>query len=179
MQDQQTLAAERATPPKAGRPFWRPPLDILTAAAATTTTASIGASITTLGPWYRALKTPPWQPPDFAFPIAWTLIFALATAAIVLGWRTARSPGRRALLVGLFLANGAANVGWSYLFFNLQRPDWALWEVGLLFASIAALMAVLWPRTRLGALLLAPYLAWVAVAALLNWEVVRLNGPFG
>ena len=27
--------------------------------------------------------------------------------------------------------------------------------------------------------LLVPYLVWVTFAAFLNWEIVRLNGPFG
>ena len=26
---------------------------------------------------------------------------------------------------------------------------------------------------------LLPYLVWVSFAAFLNWEIVRLNGPFG
>ena len=32
---------------------------------------------------------------------------------------------------------------------------------------------------HLAAWLLAPYLAWVAFAAVLNFAIVRLNGPFG
>ena len=35
------------------------------------------------------------------------------------------------------------------------------------------------PLSRLAAWLLAPYLAWVAFAAALNFAIVRLNGPFG
>jgi tryptophan-rich sensory protein len=33
-------------------------------------------------------------------------------------------------------------------------------------------------RDRAAGWLLAPYLAWVGFAAVLNWSVVRLNGPF-
>jgi tryptophan-rich sensory protein len=65
------------------------------------------------------------------------------------------------------------------IFFRLQRPDWAMAELVLLWLSVAALISVSSRHSRLAALLLLPYLAWVSIAGLLNWEVVRLNGPFG
>ncbi|MFO0453398.1 MAG: tryptophan-rich sensory protein [Pseudomonadota bacterium] len=40
-------------------------------------------------------------------------------------------------------------------------------------------MVVLQNASRLAALLLLPYLAWVTLAAALTWEIARLNGPFG
>ena len=60
-----------------------------------------------------------------------------------------------------------------------RRPDWALAEIGLLWASIVLLAVVLGrhaPRVRW---LLAPYLAWVSFASVLNAAIVRLNAPFG
>ena len=85
----------------------------------------------------------------------------------------------RATVLGLFGLNMALNIAWSALFFAFRRPDWALIEVVPLWLSIAALIRVLAPFSRRAAALLFPYLVWVAIAALLNWEVVRLNGPFG
>ena len=38
----------------------------------------IGGLLTEIGPWYRALKKPSFQPPDWAFGPAWTLILGLA-----------------------------------------------------------------------------------------------------
>lgn len=81
-------------------------------------------------------------------------------------------------MVLLFVLNIAFNLLWSLLFFRLQRPDWALFEVPLLWLSIAALMAGLAPLTRTAAWLLLPYLGWVSFAALLNLAIVRLNAPF-
>jgi tryptophan-rich sensory protein len=68
---------------------------------------------------------------------------------------------------------------WSPLFFNLQRPDWALIEVGFLWLSIVALMVGLAPVSTIASLLLLPYLLWVAFAAILNLVIVRMNSPFG
>jgi len=67
---------------------------------------------------------------------------------------------------------------WSAIFFTLQRPDWALAEVVTLWLSILALVVFLAPRSRRAAVLLAPYLLWVAFAAVLNLRVVQLNAPF-
>jgi len=67
---------------------------------------------------------------------------------------------------------------WSELFFGFQRPDWALAEVWLLWFTIVLLMVVLARHSKAASWLLAPYLAWVSFAALLNLAIVRLNYPF-
>ena len=151
---------------------------ILIAAAIATLVGAAGGILTEIGPWYRGLRKPAWQPPDWAFAPAWTLIFALATTAAVLGWYAAPAPRARALMVGLFLLNAALNMAWSWLFFRLHRPDWALIEVALLWASILALILLLWPASHYAGLSLAPYLAWVSFASFLNWTIVQLNRPF-
>ncbi len=135
--------------------------------------------MTVLGPWYHALKKPAWQPPDAAFGIIWTVIFALAAGSGVTAWRAASARSTREWIIGLFALNGFLNVLWSLLFFRLMRPDWALIEVGGLWLSIGVLMVFLARFSRTASLLLAPYLLWVSVASALNLEVVRLNAPFG
>lgn len=155
---------------------WRP---IAIAAGAALFVAVLGGLMTDLGPWYTSLKQPPWKPPDWAFGPVWTTIFALAAASGVIGWRRAPSRGARETMLALFAANGFLNVLWSLLYFRLHRPDWALLEVPLLWLSVLALIVQLSRFARPAAWLLSPYLAWVATAALLNWETVRLNGPFG
>jgi len=138
-----------------------------------------GGLLTEIGPWYRGLNKPSWQPPDWLFGPAWTLIFAFAAWSAGLAWKTAPSEGWRITLVLLFLANGALNIVWSLLFFKWRRPDWALREVALLWLSIVVLMLWVGDATAQGALLLLPYLLWVSFAAYLNRTIVRLNGGFG
>lgn len=136
-----------------------------------------GAYVTDLTPWYRNLRKPSWQPPDWLFGPAWTVILALASWAAYLAWRPAGGGGR-VLVAILFLANGAANLLWSPLFFKLRRPDWALVEVPFLWLSILIPIILLAPISRTASLLLVPYLAWVSFAAYLNLTIVRLNAPF-
>jgi translocator protein len=157
------------------KPIWKP---TLIAVAAAIGIAVLGASMTDLGSWYQGLKLPPWQPPGPVFGIVWTTIYALTATAAVLGWRNTSDRRGQDWLIILFCLNGFLNVLWSILFFQIKRPDWALIEVVPFWISIVALMVFLWPRTRLGALLIVPYVVWVSIATALNYEVVRLNGPF-
>lgn len=135
----------------------------------------LGGWLTRIGPWYRTLAKPSWQPPDWLFGPAWTLIFALATTAAVLSWNHATGPGDATRVLVLFGVNIVLNVAWSALFFRLERPDWAFVEVIALWLSILALIIGLSSISTTASLLLLPYLAWVSFAAFLNLTIVRLN----
>jgi len=141
--------------------------------------AVAGAVLTRLDDWYYSLKQPSWKPPDWAFGPAWTLIFTLTGIAGVQGWLHATSDQHRICIITLFAINAVLNVGWSWLFFTRQRPDWALVEVLPLWLSVLALMLALRPALPVYCLLLLPYLIWVGYAATINLAVVRYNGPFG
>ena len=151
------------------------------AAAWTMAVAGIGGLATDLSPWYYALKQPPWKPSDLWFGPVWTLIFTLTAWGCARAWRKGFEPpaphARRGLLVAAAV-NSVLNVLWSWLFFSLRRPDWALAEWLPFWLSIAWLMACVWRLDRRGGLLLLPYLVWVAFAGALNAAVVQLNGPF-
>ena len=138
-------------------------------------TALLGASLTTIGPWYQGLARPWFQPPDWAFGPAWTLIFALSGYALMRAWRA----GARGLLLGVFVLNGLLNALWSFLFFTWQRPDWALVELVPLWLSILAMILLTARHDRVAAWCIIPYIAWVSFAGALNLAIVRLNGPFG
>ncbi|MFS0737766.1 TspO/MBR family protein [Sphingomonas sp. 1P06PA] len=154
-------------------------MPMLVAAALAAMVAVMGATITDLGPWYRSLAQPAWAPPDAAYGIAWTLIYASVTVAAVSAWSATDSAHEADWLFGMFALNGFLNIVWSLLFFRFHRPDWALVEGVALWLSVAALVILCGRRSRLALALLLPYLAWVGVALALNLAVVRLNGPFG
>ena len=154
-------------------------LPIAIAAAFAMTVAAMGGTMTDLGPWYQSLQQPSFKPPDWAFGPIWTAVLALAVLSAAMAWRAAPNRSVRDAVLILFLLNGLLNILWSALFFAFRRPDWAMFEVLFLWASIATLIVVLWRFARMAALLLVPYVTWVSVAAALNVAVVRLNSPFG
>ncbi len=141
-------------------------------------TAGIGGALTDLGPWYQALKQPDWKPPDAAFGVIWSTIFTLGAFSGWLAWRQAPLLRERLVVLAVFLINLCLNVLWSWLFFVQHRPDWSLVELYFLWASIVAMMVVSWRHSRLAAVLLVPYLAWVTTAGFLNQANIPLNGPF-
>jgi benzodiazapine receptor len=152
---------------------------VFAAFGAALVTSLVGMFATDLGPWYASLRKPAWQPPNWLFGPVWTLIFGLAAISASLAWWRAVDLQRRTVVLALFVANMAFNCLWSVLFFSLQRPDWALVEVVPLWLSVLALIVLTWNYARTASLLLLPYLAWVAFAAVLNLAIVQLNGPFG
>lgn len=137
-----------------------------------------GGILTEIGPWYRNLKKPSWQPPDWLFGPAWTVILGLAAWAAVLSWNGAADEAGRMTIIALFAANFVCHFLWSPLFFTRKRPDWALIEVVPLWLSVLALCVMLRPFSVLATWMIVPYLAWVSFAACLNLAIVRLNGPF-
>jgi translocator protein len=149
------------------------------AALAALSVAALGGLATEIGPWYRGLAKPAWNPPDWLFGPAWTLIYALTALAGVEAWQASRDASQRRVLAALFITNGVLNILWSLLFFRLRRPDWALVEVGALWLSILVLIIYCGRIQRRTIALLLPYLAWVSFAAVLNASVVSLNAPFG
>jgi tryptophan-rich sensory protein len=151
---------------------------IIIAAVITILVLGVGGAMTTVGPWYRNLRKPSWNPPDWLFGPAWTIILGLTAGGGVLGWLRAKTAGEHALIAVLFGVNIVLHMLWSPLFFNLRRPDWALKEVPFLWLSILALIIVLAPLSGLAAGLLVPYLLWVSFAAYLNLVIVRMNAPF-
>jgi translocator protein len=90
-------------------------------------------------------------------------------------WRdTGRATARRTAL-GAYLVQLALNLGWTGVFFGLERPGWALAEIAVLAVAVAV-TAVLFSRLhRVAGWMLVPYLAWVLFAGSINAGVVALN----
>ncbi|MFZ5665141.1 MAG: TspO/MBR family protein [Pseudomonadota bacterium] len=137
-----------------------------------------GGLLTEIGAWYRNLRKPSWQPPDWLFGPAWTIILGLAAWAAVLAWNGTQTEGDRMVVIALYVANFVFHLLWSPLFFKFKRPDWALVEVVFLWASVFAMCVWLRPYSVLASWLIVPYLVWVSFAAMLNAKIVQLNRPF-
>lgn len=141
--------------------------------------AAVGGSLTDIGPWYLALRQPDWKPPDLAFGPIWTTIFTLCAVSGWLAWYSAVSRFERRAVLTVFACNAVLNVLWSYLYFALHRPDWAMLEWVALWLSVLAVVLVLRRIEPAAGWLNLPYLLWVSAAGLLNLATVQLNGPFG
>ena len=136
-----------------------------------------GGALTEIGQWYHDLKKPSWQPPDWAFGPAWTVILGLSGWSFYRAWVAA--PEALPLIGTLFGINFVLHLAWSPLFFKVKRPDWALVENVFLWLSVLSLCLILPRYDALAGWLNLPYILWVSFAWVLNWKVVQLNKPFG
>lgn len=136
-------------------------------------TAAVGAIASVdAASFYAQLNKPSWAPPGWVFAPVWSTLYALMGIAAWLVWR---SPGSNRVALGLFVAQLGANALWSWLFFAWHRGALAAVEVLVLLVLIIATIAAFWPRSRLAAALLVPYVLWVSFASALTWAVWRSN----
>jgi tryptophan-rich sensory protein len=124
--------------------------------------------------WYAALAKPWFTPPNWAFPVAWTLIYLLLGIALAMVL-DARGASGRGLAVGVFALQLAVNLGWMPLFFGAHRVTAAL---ALILVLMVLVLVTAWLFARIrprAAMLFVPYLAWLLLAAALTWEIDRRN----
>jgi tryptophan-rich sensory protein len=136
--------------------------------------AAMSGAIFKPGAWYRGLTKPWFQPPDWLFAPAWTVLFALNAVAAWWVWHEGTGSALM-IAMGVYAAQLLLNASWSALFFGLKRMDWAMGEVVFLWLSVAATIAVFLPIVPSAGYILIPYLVWVTFAAYLNWVIWKLN----
>ncbi len=136
--------------------------------ALTALAAIIGSFFTDIGPWYDSMKTS-ITPPNYVFPIVWTILFFLIAVSMYFAWLSGENKKSLVLLYGI---NLLLNILWSVLFFQLKNPLTALFELVILWLSIASLIFFNWEKSRKAAYLLVPYLVWVTFAGILNYLII-------
>lgn len=130
------------------------------------------ASVST---WYRELRKPAFNPPDWLFGPVWTALYIMMGVALFLVIREGfKTPAIRAAFA-VFVVQLILNITWSALFFGLKSPGAAFAEIVVLWAAIAATIALFKPISTAAAVLLIPYILWVTFAAALNFAIWRLN----
>ncbi|SDE92865.1 TspO/MBR family protein [Halorientalis regularis] len=125
--------------------------------------------------WYPTLTKPAFTPPGWVFGPVWITLFALMGVAAWLVWRAGLDDRTVRIALALFAGQFAFNVAWSGAFFGLRSPLLGLVVIAVLWLTIVATVLAFDRVDRRAALLLVPYLLWVSFAALLNYELWRLN----
>ena len=123
------------------------------------------------GEWYARLKKPWFTPPNWLFPVAWSVLYVCMATA---GARVAVAEGN-AIAMALWALQIALNGLWTPVFFGLRRMRLGLMVLGALWLSVAATGVALWLVDPIAGFLFIPYLMWVSVAGALNYSVVQLN----
>lgn len=125
--------------------------------------------------WYQTLDKPAWTPPGWAFPVVWTTLYLLMGTAAWLVWRESNRDKPTRGPLGVFLVQLALNAAWTPIFFGAHRIFPALVVIVALWLAILATILAFRKTSTTASWLLAPYLAWVSLATVLNYEIWRLN----
>ena len=121
--------------------------------------------------WYKALNKPSFNPPNWIFPIMWSILYVFIATA---GWNLWKM-GASIRLKGLYILYTLMNWAWTFIFFGAQQIF-----LGLLWLTalniVAALFIIIANRqARFSALLMIPPFLWTLFACFLNYNIWMLN----
>ena len=122
--------------------------------------------------WYLALKKPDFQPPAWAFGVAWPVIYVLSAAALFVMLQ--RGCANRKLY-GWFAVQGVLHLLWVISFFQLHLVGLSMAVLVLYFAAV---LGTAWKsRPCIGAFswLFVPHLLWLVLAGALNYVILLIN----
>lgn len=127
-----------------------------------------------LSSWYVNLNKPSWNPPNWVFPVVWTILYGMIALS---GFLVARKPAsvlkKRALF--FYFLQLFFNFLWSFFFFFLRNPLFGLVDLILMLLFTVLTIHYFAQIERRAALLLLPYFIWILYAATLNVAILFLN----
>lgn len=125
--------------------------------------------------WYVTLNKPSFNPPNWVFGPVWTVLYILMGIAAGVVW----GKGFHHIWVKTALYHFGfqllLNASWSIVFFGLKSPLAALIIITALLIMILLTMKWFNIVSKKAAMLLVPYLLWVAFATVLNFKIWQLN----
>jgi len=146
----------------------------------------VGSFFTTpsIGSWYATLVKPSFNPPNWVFGPAWTLLFFLMGVGLYLIWTSSNvlsqskdsrgQFGQRRITVLFFIQQLSLNILWSAIFFGLHNPMLAFFEIIILWLAILMTIFYFAKISKTAAWLFLPYILWVSFAGFLNFSIWRL-----
>lgn len=123
--------------------------------------------------WYPFLNKPEMTPPNFVFPIAWSILYLCM--GISIGLVVLSDKKEKYSLITLFIVQLFLNFAWSILFFYFQNPLLGLIDILLLDMIVTIYVLKSYPLHRVSSLLFLPYVLWIYFATYLNGYILLNN----
>ncbi len=118
-------------------------------------------------------EKPPLSPPDWLFPVVWTILYVMIGIASYLIYKKSEYKFNDALksyCYQLFV-----NFCWPIVFFRFEYYTAAAIVLGILILLVISNLIEFYKLNKTAGLLLAPYLIWCLFALYLNVGVAVLN----
>ena len=124
--------------------------------------------------WFAALDLPAITPPGWVFGTVWPLLYVCLGLSLAMILHARGAQGRGFALL-LFFAQLIANFVWSPLFFGAHQVTTALYLIIFILMLTVAVAFAFAAIRKAAAWLLAPYIAWLCFAAVLNFQIDQRN----
>ena len=134
------------------------------------------ATQSSVNDWYVTLNKPSFTPPNYLFAPVWTALYIMMGVAAGIVW----SKGYHHIWVKTalyhFVFQLLLNALWSIVFFGLKNPLGGMVVILVLLTMIILTIKWFGVISKPAALLMVPYVLWVAFASALNYKIWELNG---
>lgn len=131
-------------------------------------------TINSISDWYTTLEKPSFNPPNWIFWPAWTILYILMWISFFLIWRKKYAKHKKRLFT-IYFTQLFFNFTWSIVFFYLESPFLWLINILILLVLIVYNIKIFSKTSKLSWILLVPYLLWVTFATILNFSIFILN----
>jgi benzodiazapine receptor len=124
--------------------------------------------------WYSTLNRSTLTPPNYVFPVAWTILYGIIGACGWLIWRK-QSFSKLSVIKTLYVTQLILNWSWTPLFFHYHLTGLSLIILGSMDILVGTLICLAYRKIRVVSLLMIPYLLWILFASYLNFYIWWYN----
>ena len=124
--------------------------------------------------WYSTLNRSPLTPPNYVFPVAWTILYGIIGTCGWLIWRKSQFP-RLSVIKTLYVTQLILNWSWTPLFFHYHLTGLSLVVLVVMDILVCALSCIAYRKMKAVSLLMIPYLSWILFASYLNFYIWQYN----
>ncbi len=124
--------------------------------------------------WYSTLNRSTLTPPNYVFPVAWTILYGIIGVCGWFIWRSQAFP-KLSIIKTLYVAQLILNWSWTPLFFHYHLTGLSLVVLVAMDILVATIIWLSYRKIRLVSVLMMPYLLWILFATYLNLYIWQCN----
>lgn len=121
--------------------------------------------------WYIILNRSTLTPPNYLFPIAWTILYGIIGAC---GWLIWYNDAFTQIKI-LYITHLILNWSWTPLFFYYHCTIMSLIVLCAMNIIVTMIIWLCYRKMRIISLLMIPYLSWLLFATYLNLYIWQYN----
>lgn len=124
---------------------------------------------------FEVIDKPPLAPPQWLFPVVWTILYILMGIASYLVYKSKAPSAEKTAALAFYAIQLVFNFAWSLIFFNLENYLLAFVWLCALWLLIVITTVRFFAINKAAGWLMVPYILWVTFAGYLNYAIYMLN----